>query len=179
MNIQSVTVFCGSKPGKNPAYVQQALQLGHLLAQHQVTLIYGGGNKGIMGAVANGCLEKGGKVIGIIPKVLIEWEAQHNGLTELIVTENMHERKLLLYDKGDAAIVLPGGLGTMDEFFEMLVWNNLSIHDKKVIIYNFEGYYDALIMMLDKMETEDFMYERAQYQFEVCTSLDQLIELIS
>jgi hypothetical protein len=91
----------------------------------------------------------------------------------------MHERKLLLYDKGDAAIVLPGGLGTMDELFEMLVWNNLSIHDKKVIIYNFEGYYDALITMLDKMETEDFMYERAQYQFEVCTSLDDLIKLIS
>ena len=179
MKIQSVTVFCGSKPGKNPAYEQQAIQLGNLLAKHQVTLIYGGGNKGIMGAVANGCLKNGGKVIGIIPKLLLEWEAQHEGLTELIVTENMHERKLLLYDKGEAAIVLPGGLGTMDELFEMLVWNNLSIHDKKVIIYNFEGYYDALTALLNKMETEDFMYERAQYQFEVCNTLEELIQVLS
>jgi len=179
MKIQSVTVFCGSKPGKNPAYEQQAIQLGNLLAKHQVTLIYGGGNKGIMGAVANGCLKNGGKVIGIIPKLLLEWEAQHEGLTELIVTENMHVRKLLLYDKGEAAIVLPGGLGTMDELFEMLVWNNLSIHDKKVIIYNFEGYYDALIALLNKMETEDFMYERAQYQFEVCNTLEELIQVLS
>ena len=179
MKIQSVTVFCGSKPGKNPAYEQQAIQLGNLLAKHQVTLIYGGGNKGIMGAVANGCLKNGGKVIGITPKLLLEWEAQHEGLTELIVTENMHQRKLLLYDKGEAAIVLPGGLGTMDELFEMLVWNNLSIHDKKVIIYNFEGYYDALIALLNKMETEDFMYERAQYQFEVCNTLEELIQVLS
>ena len=179
MKIQSVTVFCGSKPGKNPAYEQQAIQLGNLLAKHQVTLIYGGGNKGIMGAVANGCLKNGGKVIGIIPKLLLEWEAQHEGLTELIVTENMHQRKLLLYNKGEAAIVLPGGLGTMDELFEMLVWNNLSIHDKKVIIYNFEGYYDALIALLNKMETEDFMYERAQYQFEVCNTLEELIQVLS
>jgi hypothetical protein len=104
-------------------------------------------------------LNKGGRVIGIIPKLLLEWEAQHNGLSELIVTESMHARKLLLFDKCDAAIILPGGMGTMDELFEMLTWNNLGIHDKKVYILNINGYYDALIQLLENMDQQGFMYD--------------------
>jgi uncharacterized protein (TIGR00730 family) len=138
---KSITVFCGSKSGNHPKYENQAKVIGQLLAQHQIQLIYGGGNKGIMGAIANSCLDNGGKVVGIIPKVLLEWEAQHNGLTELIVTENMHARKLQLYERADMALVLPGGMGTFDELFEMLVWNNLEIHDKKIIIFNYDGIY--------------------------------------
>ena len=179
MKIKSLTVFCGSKLGKNPAFEQMAIALGSWFADEQITLIYGGGNKGLMGATANACLANGGKVIGIMPKLLLEWEAQHTGLTELIVTETMHERKLLLYDKGDAAIVLPGGLGTFDELFEMLVWNNLSIHDKKIVLYNFEGFYDPLVAMISKMEEEDFLYERSRYRLHICNTLEEIKAVFS
>ena len=176
MTIHAITLFCGSKSGKNTAFEQMAMDLGKWLAAEKITLIYGGGNKGLMGAAANACLAKGGKVIGIIPKVLLEWEAEHKGLTELIVTENMHARKMLLYEKGDAAIVLPGGLGTFDELFEMLVWNNLSIHDKKIVLYNFQGFYDPLVTMIQKMEEEDFLYERSRYRLQICATLEEIKE---
>ena len=179
MKIKSLTVFCGSKSGNNPSFLKAATNLGNLLAQENIELVYGGGNKGLMGAVANGCLDNGGSVIGIMPKLLLEWEAQHKGVTELIVTETMHERKLLLYEKGDAAIVLPGGLGTFDELFEMLVWNNLSIHDKKIVLYNFEGFYDPLVAMINRMEEEDFLYERSRYRLHVCTTLEEIKAVFS
>jgi len=174
MKIKSLTVFCGSKPGKNPAFEQMAIAIGSWLANEQITLVYGGGNKGLMGATANACLANGGKVVGIMPKLLLEWEAGHKGLTELIVTETMHERKLLLYEKADAALVLPGGLGTFDELFEMLVWNNLSIHDKKIVLFNYLGFYDPLVAMIDKMEEEDFLYERSRYRLNICSTIEEL-----
>ncbi|MEI7589037.1 MAG: TIGR00730 family Rossman fold protein [Chitinophagia bacterium] len=179
MKIKSLTVFCGSKSGKNPAYVLEAMALGKWLALNNIQLVYGGGNKGIMGAVANACLDNGGKVIGIIPKLLLEWEAEHKGLSELIVTDDMHDRKKLLYEKGDAAIVLPGGLGTFDELFEMLVWNNLSIHDKKIVLFNYQGFYDPLVAMINKMEEEDFLYERSRYRLQICSTLEALNTLFS
>ena len=179
MKIKSLTVFCGSKSGKNPAYVLEAMALGKWLALNNIQLVYGGGNKGIMGAVANACLDNGGKVIGIIPKLLLEWEAEHKGLSELIVTDDMHDRKKLLYEKGDAAIVLPGGLGTFDELFEMLVWNNLSIHDKKIVLFKYQGFYDPLVAMINKMEEEDFLYERSRYRLQICSTLEALNTLFS
>jgi uncharacterized protein (TIGR00730 family) len=160
MSIKSLAVFCGSKPGNNPLYVEQAKQLGYLLAAKNITLIYGGSSKGVMGAVANAVLEKNGKVIGIIPKVLTAWEQQHLGLTELHEVTDMHARKLMLYKKCDAAIILPGGYGTLDELFEMLTWNQLNIHDKKIIILNTDGFYDHLILHLKKMEEESFLYDK-------------------
>ena len=179
MKIKSLTVFCGSKSGKNPSYLTETIALGKWMALNNIELVSGGGNKGLMGAVANGCLENGGSVVGIIPKVLLEWEAEHKGLTELIVTENMHARKLLLYEKGDAAIVLPGGLGTFDELFEMLVWNNLSIHDKKIVLFNYQGFYDPLLAMIDKMEEEDFLYERSRYRLHICTTIEAVMTFFS
>ena len=125
MAIRSIAVFCGSKSGNNPLFEEHAKQLGHLLAGKKITLIYGGGNKGIMGAVSNAVLQKGGKVVGIIPSILKDREHHHEGVTELIVVEDMHTRKKMLYERCDAAIVLPGGYGTMDEFFEMLTWNSV------------------------------------------------------
>jgi uncharacterized protein (TIGR00730 family) len=178
MNIKAVTIFCGSKPGNHSAFVDQAQNLGVLLAKSSITVIYGGGNKGIMGAVANACLENGGKVVGIIPKLLIEWEAQHTGLTELIVTESMHARKLLLYDKCDAAIILPGGMGTMDELFEMLTWNNLGIHEKKVYILNTNGFYNALIQLMDTMEQQGFMYDHWKSRLIICDSVEALMDAL-
>jgi uncharacterized protein (TIGR00730 family) len=125
MHIHAIAVFCGSKTGINPAFEEQTIELGKLMAEKNITLIYGGGNKGLMGAVANAVLAKNGKVIGIIPQLLTNAEHQHLGLTELHVVESMHIRKQMLYEKCDAAIVLPGGYGTMDEVFEMLTWNQL------------------------------------------------------
>jgi len=179
MKIAAVTVFCGSKPGNDPAFVSDANKLGKLLAEKGVTIVYGGGNKGIMGTIANASLGAGGKVIGIIPKILIEWEAQHTGLTELIVTDSMHSRKLLLYDKCDAAIILPGGMGTMDELFEMLTWNNLGIHEKKVFVLNTNGYYKALIQLLDTMDQQGFMYDNWRSRLIVCDTVANIIDALN
>ncbi len=179
MKISAVSVFCGSKPGVDPNYVAGAQALGKALAQKGIVLVYGGGNKGIMGAVANANLEAGGKVIGIIPKLLLEWEAQHTGLTELLVTDSMHARKRLLYEKCDVAIILPGGMGTMDELFEMLTWNNLKIHNKKVYILNANGYYNALITLLDTMDQQGFMYEDWRQRLIFCASVEEIVNAFS
>ncbi len=176
MKINSLAVFCGSKPGKNPLYVEQAKSLGYLLASEKITLIYGGGNKGIMGAVSNAVLEKGGQVIGIIPEILKDREHHHEGVTELIIVDNMHTRKSLLYEKCDAAIILPGGYGTMDEFFEMLTWNQLSIHDKKIFILNTDGFYDHLFAFTQNMQQEDFLYDKVE---DILVVLEQPGDLLN
>jgi uncharacterized protein (TIGR00730 family) len=158
MSIRSVAIFCGSKSGKNPLFETHTKQLGNLLAENNISVIYGGGNKGLMGAIANAALEKKGKVIGIIPKMLSELEHQHEGLSELTIVDTLHIRKQMLYEKCDAAIILPGGYGTMDEVFEMLTWNQLSIHDKKIFFMNSGGFYDHLIAHIHSMQHEDFLY---------------------
>lgn len=172
MKIRAITAFCGSKSGNKASYELAAAEIGNYLALAGIQLVYGGGSKGIMGALANAVLQKKGQVLGIIPKLLLEWEAQHEGLTELIVTETMHERKLLLYERGDIAIVLPGGMGTLDELFEMLTWNNLRIHDKKVIVYNWERFYDPLLSMLDQMESDGFLYDSWKDRLLVCNDFE-------
>ena len=158
-NIRSVAVFCGSRPGNDPAFSKDAATLGHLLAENNISIVYGGGGKGMMGAVANAALNTGGTVIGIMPRLLTEWEQQHNGLTELLIVDDMHSRKKLMYEKADAAIILPGGYGTLDELFEMLTWNNLNIHNKPIFLLNTHGYYDHLIAHILHMEKEGFLYE--------------------
>jgi uncharacterized protein (TIGR00730 family) len=162
MAIQSLAVFCGSKKGTNPLYIAHAAQLGKLMADNNIRLIYGGGSAGIMGSIADSVMENGGKVTGIIPKILIEWEVQHHHITELIVSDDMHIRKKTLYDLCDAAIILPGGFGTLDELFEIVTWNQLSIHDKPVFILNSDGFYDHLILHIQKMREEEFLYEQAE-----------------
>jgi len=175
MAITSLAVFCGSKAGNNPLFCEHAKQLGHLLAQKDITLIYGGSDKGIMGAIANAVLEKNGKVIGIIPKILTEWEHQHAGITELHEVDDMHTRKRMLYEKCDAALILPGGYGTMDELFEMLTWNQLNIHDKKIFILNSAGFYDHLILHLRSMEAENFLYYKIVDKLTIISSPGELL----
>ena len=174
MAITSLAVFCGSKSGKNPEFVKQATALGHLLAAKKIPLIYGGGNKGIMGAISNAVLKKEGKVIGIIPEILKDREHHHGGITELIIVDDMHSRKKMLYEKCDAAIILPGGYGTMDEFFEMITWNQLSIHDKKIFILNTAGFYDHLLAFAQTMQNEDFLYDKIEDKLVVLTSPEDL-----
>ena len=172
--MNSLAVFCGSKSGNNPLFEAQATALGHLMASKKVTLIYGGGNKGIMGAVSNAVLEKDGKVVGIIPEILKEREHHHSGITELIIVDDMHVRKKMLYEKCDAAIILPGGYGTMDEFFEMLTWNQLSIHDKKIFVLNSGGFYDHLIAHMKKMEDEQFLYDSVVERMTIISEPEEL-----
>ena len=170
MNISSVAVFCGSNNGKNPIFMQHAAELGKLIAILKLKLVYGGGKKGLMGAIADAVLEHQGQVMGVIPKILIEWEQQHEGLTELAIVPDMHTRKKTIYDMSDAAVVMPGGFGTMDEFFEMLTWNQLKIHDKKIYILNSDGYYNNLILYLKQAEKEGFLYEAVEERIIVCDS---------
>lgn len=174
MAIHALAVFCGSKNGKNPLFTQQAIQLGKLMAENDVKLIYGGGSAGIMGVIADSVMDNGGRVTGIIPKILVEWERQHLGITELIVSDDMHIRKQTIYSLCDAALVLPGGFGTLDELFEIITWNQLSIHDKHIFILNTDGFYDHLIQHIDQMRAEGFLYSEAEKRITVISDPAEL-----
>ncbi len=178
MNTRSVAVFCGSKQGNNPIYMEHSILLAELLATAGVDIIYGGGNTGIMGAIANTALKKNGKVIGVIPKILAERERKHDGLTQLIITEGMHERKRAMYELCDAAIILPGGYGTLDEFFEMLTWNQLSIHNKQIYVLNTNGFYDFLHEHLEHMEAEGFLYTDVENRISFSDTPELLMKVI-
>lgn len=175
MSITSLAVFCGSKNGINDVYVTHARQLGELMAKQNIKMIYGGGSAGIMGIVADAVMQHQGNVVGIIPRVLVEWEVQHLGITELIVADDMHERKKKMYELCDAAIILPGGFGTLDELFEMVTWNQLSIHDKEIFILNSNGFYDHLLAHIEQLDKEGFLYESAK---ERITVLSEPLELV-
>jgi uncharacterized protein (TIGR00730 family) len=179
MKINSLAVFCGSKNGNNPVYTEHAKELGKLLAKNNITLIYGGGSTGIMGAVADAMLENGGKVIGIITKKLVDWEHQHEGITDLSIVDDMHIRKQKMYDLCDAAVILPGGVGTLDEFFEMVTWNQLSIHDKKIYIINSDNFFDFLLKHIQQMEKQGFLYESVLERITVLDEPEQLLQYLN
>jgi uncharacterized protein (TIGR00730 family) len=178
MQIRAIAVFCGSKSGSNPLYTTHAAELGHWMAARGIRLIYGGGGKGLMGTVADAMIEKGGKVTGVIPEVLVKWEAQHEGITELIVVDTMHTRKRKLYELCDAAVVLPGGFGTLDEMYEMLTWNQLSIHDKTIYVMNSAGFYDHLNQHMLQLEKEGFLYEPLYKRIKMVNSPAELEALL-
>ena len=158
--MDNVCVFCGSSPGANHAYLEAGRTVGDLLARRGMTVIYGGGKVGIMGAVADAALAAGGKVIGVIPRSLVTREVAHFGLTDLRVVDSMHERKALMSDLADGFLALPGGLGTLEEFFEVATWAQLGIHAKPVAILNVAGYYDRLLAFLEYSLTEGFIPPR-------------------
>ena len=178
MTINSLAVFCGSKSGNNPLYATHARQLGTILSKKGITLIYGGGNKGIMGAVANSVLDGNGRVIGIMPTILAGPEHCHQGLTELFEVNDMHTRKRMLYEKCDAALILPGGYGTMDEFFEMLTWNQLNIHSKKIFILNTSEFFSSLIKFIEKMELDNFLYQKVKDQMVIIATPEELLPFL-
>lgn len=179
MPIHSLAVFCGSKNGTNKIFIQHAKELGRLFAKHNVTLVYGGGSVGIMGTIADEVMQHGGKVIGVIPKVLVDWERQHNAISELLVVDNMHTRKKKMYELCDAGVILPGGFGTLDEMFEMITWNQLSIHDKHIFIINSDGFYDHLIAHIKKMQEEKFLYEAAWQRLIIVNEPSDMIQYIT
>lgn len=172
--IKKLAVFCGSKAGVNPLYAQHAKDLATLMAEYSVELIYGGGRNGLMGTVADGVMRAGGTVRGVIPQVLKDWEHQHEGISELLVVEDMHVRKRKLYELCDAAVILPGGFGTLDELFEILTWNQLSIHDKKIFILNSGGFYNHLIAHMKQCSTEGFLYGKVEELLTVVSEPEEL-----
>ena len=157
--MKRICVFCGSSPGARPEYVQAARHLGEMLAQRGLTLVYGGAKVGTMGQVARAALAAGGKVIGVIPRALVQMEVAYTDLPDLRVVDSMHERKALMADLSDAFIALPGGLGTIDEFFEVLTWAQLGMHHKPCGLLNVCGYYDQLIDFLDHAVAQQFVHE--------------------
>ena len=160
--IHALCVFCGANHGRRPAYREAAHHLGQLLAQRGITLVYGGGNVGLMGTLADACLAGGGRVIGVIPSALAEKEIAHTGLTEMHVVGSMHERKALMADLADAFLTLPGGFGTWDEFCEALTWTQLGLQKKACSFLNVEGYYDALLELVERAAEDGFI--RAEHR---------------
>ena len=156
-NLHRICVYCGSSPGNDPAHRAAALALGGFLAREGITVVYGGGNVGLMGAVADGALAEGGQVIGVIPQSLLEKELGHRGVTELHVTSSMHERKQMMVDLSDGFIALPGGFGTLDELFETLTWLQLGFHHKPVGLLNVGGFFDGLTSFISHMSTTGFL----------------------
>jgi uncharacterized protein (TIGR00730 family) len=155
--VQRVCVFCGSSPGARPAYTEAAQDLGQLLVEHDITLVFGGATVGLMGRLADTVLSEGGEAIGVIPQSLVDREIAHLGLTDLAVVETMHERKQRMADLADAFVALPGGLGTLDELFEIYTWAQLGMHRKPIGILNVEGYFDGLMTFLEHAVAERFV----------------------
>src|ERR1700732_3721945 len=155
--LRRICVFCGSSSGTRPVYQQAAQTVGQLLCRRGIELVYGGGRVGLMGILANACLNEGGRVIGVIPQALADKELAHTGLTELRIVSSMHERKSVMADLSDAFVALPGGYGTWEEFFEVLTWSQLGIQRKACAVLNVNGYYDPLLEMADKALSDGFL----------------------
>lgn len=156
MKTVSVCVYCGSRPGKHPIYQQHAEQLGALLAQQNWRLVYGAGDVGLMGSVARSAQSAGADTFGVIPTHLMKWEVGKTDLTRFIVTENMHERKKVMFMNSDAIVVLPGGAGSLDELFEVLTWKQLKLHDKPILLLNSDGYWQPLLDLLNHVVDQGF-----------------------
>jgi uncharacterized protein (TIGR00730 family) len=176
MPLPSICVFCGSQSGSDPAYVEAARKLGTLLAATGRQLVYGGGHVGIMGAIADSALAGSGRVVGVIPQTLVDREAAHRGLSDLRVVASMHDRKSLMSELSDAFMVLPGGIGTMEEFFEVWTWGTLGLHTKPYGLLNTAGYFDPLIGFLDSAVELGFVKTEHRELLMVDETAEGLIE---
>jgi uncharacterized protein (TIGR00730 family) len=174
--MKRITVFCGSSFGTEEIYKEQATLLGKTLAKQNIELVYGGANVGLMGAVADGVLNAGGKAIGVLPNFLRSKEIAHLGLTELILVESMHERKTKMSDLCDGVIALPGGFGTLEELFEMLTWAQLGLHKKPIAILNINGFYDSLIELTKVMVEKGLLKDTNQQMLLVSDNIDDLLD---
>lgn len=176
--MSKICVYCGSRTPHTQEITETANQLGGFLGKKNWTLVYGGGKVGMMGLIADATLTAGGEVIGVIPTALKRAEVVHNGLTELHETQDMHTRKALMETLSDAFVVLPGGFGTLDEFFEILTWRQLGIHSKPIILVNKNGYFDGLLAFVDEALKQDFIRPESTHLFEVATDLEKTLELL-
>jgi len=177
--LTAVCVFAGSKPGANPRYLETAAALGQALARRRITLVYGGASTGLMGAMANAALAGGGRVLGVMPQGLVDLEKAHRGLSELIITPDMHTRKARMSELADAFLALPGGLGTLDELFEILTWAQLGLHHKPVGLLNSGGYWDGLRSFLDQGRAEGFIAGASLELLHCDGDPDRILDLLS
>ena len=177
--MRSACVFCGSRSGTEPAYDEAARELGRTLAAENITLVYGGGRVGLMGVVAEAALGAGGEVVGVIPQALLEREIAHTGLTDLRVVGSMHERKALMSELSEGFIALPGGTGTLEEFFEVLTWAQLGEHRKPCALLNAGRYYDPLLVLFDHMVAKGFLSEEHRAMVLVETEPEALLEALA
>jgi hypothetical protein len=176
--MKSITVFCGSSFGSEDIYKEQAALLGKTLAKNNIPLVYGGANVGLMGAVADGALDEGGRVVGVLPYFLQSKEIAHKKLTELILVETMHERKTKMNELCDGVIVLPGGYGTLEEFFEMITWAQLGLHQKPIGILNIDGFYNDLISLVENMVDKGFLKQINRDMLLISDNIDELLEMM-
>ncbi len=174
--INSLAVFCGSRVGVNPAYAEAGRNLGTGLARAGIRLVFGGGRIGIMGIVADAVLAAGGEVLGVIPEFLTKWEVAHERVTELVVTDSMHTRKRRLYEESDAFLVMPGGLGTFDEAFEIITWRQLRLHDKPIFLCNVAGSVVPLVAAIDHAIAQGFAAPASRELFEVIEGVPAVLD---
>ena len=178
-NIRSLCVYCGSSDRGSPVHHEAAQLLGEAMARAGIRLVYGGGRIGMMGRIADAVLQAGGEVIGIIPKFLEQVEVGHSGVTQLMVTENMHDRKQKMAELSDAFLIMPGGLGTLDETFEILTWKQLGLHEKPVIVADIDGYWRHLVDLIDHMIAESYAKPENRALFQVIGSVNELLPALS
>jgi uncharacterized protein (TIGR00730 family) len=179
LTLSSVCVFCGARFGNNPAARDLAARLGELLAHQKITLVYGGGGVGLMGVLANSVLNSGGQAVGVIPSFLLKREAGHPALTETVVVETMHQRKLQMFERADAFVVLPGGIGTLEEFFEVLSWRTLGLHNKPIAILDLDGYWAPLAALLKGVVEGGYAAPTHLDHVVLVDSLDKLLPALA
>lgn len=176
--LKSVCVFCGSRPGNDPAYAVEAARFGRMVAERGLTLVYGGGGIGLMGVVARAALSAGGSVVGVIPDFLRRAEAGMDGLTEIVVVETMHERKMAMSERSDAFVVLPGGVGTLEELVEQLTWVQLDQHRKPVLIADLGGFWRPLLELFAHMRRTGFIRAGFEVRYLVAERVDEIIPML-
>ena len=179
MSVQSVAVYCASRKGNDERHVATAAELGHALATRGIELVYGGGHVGLMGVIADAAIASGGTVTGVITESLVRAEVGHDGITELIRVETMHERKAIMNERADAFVMLPGGYGTLDEFFEAVTWGQLGVHDKRCAILDPTGFFAPLIAYIDNAVATDFIKDENRALITTYASVDALLDALA
>lgn len=174
-NLRRLCVYCGSSPGADPAFVAAATQFGRILAENRVGLVYGGGSNGLMGALARSVHEHGGDVVGVIPEFLRDRERMFRLARELVVTKDMHERKRIMFERADAFVALPGGVGTLEEFVEQLTWAQLGRHRKPILLVDLKGYWQGLIELFDHMNRLGFIHAGELLGYHVCERVEDIL----
>lgn len=175
---KSVCVFCGASNNVDKKFLDIGAEFGKLLASRDITLVYGGGDCGVMGAVANSTMKHGGYAIGVFPRSLRNIENEHQSLTEITIVDTMHERKQNMFERSDAFIVFPGGFGTMDEMFEIITWKQLMLHDKPIVIFNYQGYWDPLIALMKNIIESRFAKAEVATYYHVVDKLEDIIDVL-
>jgi len=177
-DVKAVCVFCGARNEVPKAHLEAGVTFGGMLAERGIRLVYGGGDCGVMGAVANAVLKHKGKVTGVFPRSLKNLESEHASLSEIIMVESMHERKRIMFERSDAIVVLPGGFGTMDEMFEIITWKQLRFHEKPIVIFNHLGYWDPLVVLMENIINIGFARPETRDLYTVVDSLEDVLKAV-